>query len=563
MGVGASNVVERILASVGAFSEARPEFKAALDLANGGVLLALPALLALGLLRHTRNYFTLPKGYYSIESIFLLLAFMALSRLKSVEALRYSAPGEWGKLLGLDRIPEVRTLRAKINHLAGQEKEQEWSDKLCEEWMENAPDTCGILYIDGHIRVYHGEQTKLPRHYVTRERLCLRATTDYWINAADGQPFFKINKAVDPGLIKVIADEIVPRLKATIPNQPSKEALEADPYLHRFTLVFDREGYSPDLFLKLRNDRIACLSYHKHPGDDWSIEEFSDQIIETVNRGPAAIKMAERGTCLSNGLWLRQCRKLAKNEHQTSILATDYRSEIVPIAANMLSRWSQENFFKYMRQHYSLDMLIDYQTQPIDETTKVVNPAYRELEGKIKRQAALLARRHAAFGSTNLEVEIDKEKVEEFAKKKAALLDDIAAIQVDLLALKKARKETPHHITIAELPEDKKFRQLSTHSKHLLDTIKMIAYRAEVAMANLARENMTRTDDAHSLLRSVYNQTVDLIPDLEKNELHVRLHNAANRANDKTIGALCQELTATETNFPGTNLKLVYDLVSK
>jgi len=39
---------------------------------------------------------------------------MALARIRSLEQLRYQAPGEWGKLLGLDRIPEVRTLRAKL-----------------------------------------------------------------------------------------------------------------------------------------------------------------------------------------------------------------------------------------------------------------------------------------------------------------------------------------------------------------------------------------------------------------------------------------------------------------
>jgi len=563
MGVGASNVVERVLASVGAYSEAQPEFKPTLDLANGGVLLALPALLALGLLRHTRNFFQLPKGYYGIESIFLLLAFMALSRLKSVEALRYAAPGEWGKLLGLDRVPEVRTLRAKVHLLADQEKEQEWSAQLCKEWMESSPESSGILYIDGHVRVYHGAQTKLPRHYVAREKLCLRATADYWVNAIDGQPFFKINKAVDPGMIKVITNEIVPHLDSTVPNQPSEKALDDDPCLHKYALVFDREGYSPDLFLMLKKAKVACFSYHKHPGADWPVEEFSERQIEIANRDSVTIKIAERGTLLNNGLWLRECRKLSKDNHQTSILPTDYKSEMVQVAVKMLSRWSQENFFKYMRQHYSLDMLIDHETQPIDETTRVVNPSYRDLEGNIKRQAALLSRRHAEFGSITLAEDIDETKVEKFEKKKADLLDEIAVMKVDIAALKERRKETPHHITIAELPEEKKFRQLSTHSKHLLDTIKMSAYRAETAMANIARENMSRTDDVRTLLRSIYTQTVDLIPDEKRRELHVRIHNAANQANDKTIDALCKELTATETIFPGTDLKLVYSLVSK
>lgn len=562
MGVATSNVLERVLASMGAFSEKQPEFVPALDLANGGVLFAVPALLALGLLRHTREYFKLPQGYYSIESVFLILAFMALSRLKSVEALRYSAPGEWGKILGLDRIPEVRTLREKIRLLADQKKEQEWNAKLCQEWMESTPDDAGVLYIDGHVRVYHGEQTKLPRHYVTREKLCLRATTDYWVNAIDGQPFFKINKAVDPGLVKTLKDEIVPRLKLMIPNQPSDDVLAATPYLHRFTLVFDREGYSPDLFLELRKMRVACLSYHKHPGLDWPDDEFREYQVDILDRGPTAVKLAERGTCLSNGLWLRECRKLTKDGHQTSILSTDYQSEIGPVTANMLSRWSQENFFKYMRQHFSLDLLIDHQTQSIDETTKVINPAYREIEGKIKRNAAMLSRKQAEFGSINLAEDLDAKNIEKFEKKKAILLDAITATEADLSALKVKRKETKRHITIAELPEDQKFRQLSTHSKHLIDTIKMIAYRAETALVNIARESMARKDDAHALVRSIYAQTADILPDHNKKELHVRLHNGANQASDHTIDAICKELTATETLFPGTDLKLVYSLVS-
>ncbi len=125
-----------------------------MDVSCGGVLFALPALMVCGLLRATDKYFSLPKGYYSLETIFLLLAFMALSRLKTMESLRYCAPGEWGKLLGLDRIPEVKTLREKIGHLSTQGDPQEWSKALCREWMESQPDSTQALYIDGHVRVY-------------------------------------------------------------------------------------------------------------------------------------------------------------------------------------------------------------------------------------------------------------------------------------------------------------------------------------------------------------------------------------------------------------------------
>jgi hypothetical protein len=44
-------------------------------------------------LSHTSKYFSLPAGIYGLKTIFLLLAFMSLSRIKSIEALRYYAPG--------------------------------------------------------------------------------------------------------------------------------------------------------------------------------------------------------------------------------------------------------------------------------------------------------------------------------------------------------------------------------------------------------------------------------------------------------------------------------------
>ena len=204
MGVGATNTLERVAASMGALISIRPNFQPSMDIEKGGVLLALPALLSQGLLRYTEKFFTLPNGYYGIDSIFLLLALMALARIKSVEQLRYCVPGEWGKLLGLDRIPEIKTLREKMGFLAQDNQPAKWNAELCRDWMEQYSEFETGYYVDGHVRVYHGSQTQLPRHFVSREKLCLRATTDYWVNAMDGQPFFLVNKAVDPGLIKTL-----------------------------------------------------------------------------------------------------------------------------------------------------------------------------------------------------------------------------------------------------------------------------------------------------------------------------------------------------------------------
>jgi hypothetical protein len=102
IGIGATDTEGRLLASIFGAGPAEVLFSTCLDVPNGGVLLGLPGLLSMGLLRHTKKYFHLPNGYYPLESIFLLLGFMALARLKTIESLRYCSPGEWGKLLGFD-----------------------------------------------------------------------------------------------------------------------------------------------------------------------------------------------------------------------------------------------------------------------------------------------------------------------------------------------------------------------------------------------------------------------------------------------------------------------------
>jgi hypothetical protein len=562
MGVAATDVEGRLAASVGELDAVVPDFTPALDVPNGGLLCALPALLAVGLLEGVERYLQLPKGYYGLDSLLLLLAFMALARLDSIEALRYKAPGEWGNLLGLDRVPEVRTLRAKIQRLAQEDAPQQWSAALCERWMAAAPEHRGVLYVDGHVRVYNGNQTKLPRHYVARQRLCLRATTDYWVNAMDGQPFFVVNQAVDPGLIQVIEQEIVPRLEQHLPVPVDPERLDNDPLRHRFTLVFDREGYSPDFLQRMKAQRIACLTYHKFPGEDWPEQAFTPSQVCLPSGEVVTMNLAERGTCLSNRLWVRELRKLTDRGHQTAILCTDYRGEVAPLAMAIFARWSQENFFKYAREHFALDRLTDYRTEVISDPLRVVNPDYRHLDGKVRSLTGKLTRRLAKFAAMSLDEPIEPKHVEPFLQRKAVLQEEIENLQRELEALKAKRKETPHHVSVDELPEEARFRRLSTQSKHLIDTLKMIAYRAETAMANSLREHLKRPDEARRLLRALYTTEADLLPDTEAGTLTVRLHHGANGATNQVIEKLCEELNATETVFPRTNLCLVLKLGS-
>ena len=344
MGYGTTRTLERVMAACGLLTSAGLEFVLADDVPQGGVLCALPALLTEGLLRHTRRFYALPPGYYPLETLFLALALLALVRCPSLEQTRYQAPGEWGKLLGLDRLPEVRTLREKIALLCAQEgRAARWQRRLAQEWMAGAGEedggSVGLFYVDGHVRVYYGQLGPLPRLYVARQKLRLRGTTDYWVNGLGGEPFFVVTQPLHKGLIAALREQVIPRLLAEAP-QPDADTLAANPHAVRFTVVFDREGFSPKLFAELQAQGIAILTYHKYPKDPWPVEEFSRHSVRLVSGEVVERELAERGTRLSNGMWVREVRARSADGLQSSILSTHWGLDLTQIAAWMPARWS-------------------------------------------------------------------------------------------------------------------------------------------------------------------------------------------------------------------------------
>lgn len=570
MGYGAVRTLERVAAAMGQLEAAPIVFEPARDIPTGGVLLALPALLTMGLLSHTTELYALPKGFYSLTGIFVLLGLMTLARVGSLEQLRYAAAGEWGNLLGWDRIPEVRTLREKLKLLCNEQgRAARWNAMLAQDWVrrQEVGATGGIaFYIDGHVRVYHGEKTQLPRHYVPRERFYLRATVDYWVNALDGQPFCYFNQAVDHGLVQAIRGDVLPWLEANVRvPEEHQQRMAADPRVPRFTMIFDREGYSPDLFLELGQRRIAALTYHRYPdGVDWRAEEFQQQVVQLANGEQVEMTLAERGTYIGKrpGLWVREVRVRNADGRQVSIVSTVFSGDAASQAAALIARWSQENFFKYMRGHFNLDALVQYGTEEMPATVTVVNPAWQMLDREIRKKHKELKELQKLQQNVSLVQPLSEKVMRAYEQHQGRLQERMEAIQSTLAPLQQQRRQTPRHIPVQDLPESDRFTRLRTERKYFLDTIKMIAYRAETSMAATLREKMARSDDARSLLRQVYDTEVDLMPDADAKILTVRLHHLTQAAHDAAARYLCEELTATETVFPGTDLRLVYKLGS-
>jgi hypothetical protein len=276
------------------------------------------------------------------------------------------------------------------------------------------------------------------------------------------------------------------------------------------------------------------------------------------------MKLAERGTHVGKrpGLWVREVRKLGTDGHQVSIVSTNFSGEAAAQAAALMARWSQENFFKYMREHFGLDALVQYGTEEIPATVTVLNPMWRELNRQVRQKQAECKSLQKLQQNVGLAQPLSEAAVRHYEQHQGQLQARIEQLQPALEQLQQQRKQTPRHIAVQDLPEPDRFTQLRTERKYFLDTIKMIAYRAETSMASTVREKLKRSDDARALLRQIYDTEADLMPDLESKTLTVHLHHLTQAAHDTAVRYLCDELTAAETIFPGTDLRLVYKLGS-
>ena len=225
---------ERALAPTGLVVEAPSQFTAAESVAKAGVLVALPALLGQGRIEVGHQvYGGLKHGYYGLTSMLLTFGVMALVRIKSTEGLATYAPGEFGLVLGLDRAPEMKTARRKLAELAGRNQALEFSRAFSERWATEAPAALGYLYLDGHVRPYHGRTLPLPKTHVPRRRLCMPATTDYWVHDANAEPLLFVTAPANEGLLAMMDTALLPELRRLVGAG------------RRVTLIFDREGWSP------------------------------------------------------------------------------------------------------------------------------------------------------------------------------------------------------------------------------------------------------------------------------------------------------------------------------
>ena len=550
LGVATRRVVDRALARVGKLSEAAAEFEPAMAVANAGALMALPALLESGLLDAAESvYGRLKNGFYGLRSTVLCLGFMALLRIKSPERMQFEAPGELGVLLGLDRAPEVKTIRRKLRELSEARIAQKFSAALAERWVEASHRDVGMLYVDGHVRAYHGEKHRLTKAHVARRNLSMQATTDYWVNDKNAEPLFVVTGTVNEKLISTMKGRILPEVRRLVGPK------------RRVTMVFDREGWSPKWFKELDEQGFDVLTYRKGNYELWPRSCF--QVVRGQVEGrKVEYELAERTVEVCPGFKMREVRRTRTDGKQTSVLTTRWKMPILQVAWRMFERWRQENFFRYMREHFALDALVDREVGTVETGRTIPNPKRRRLDKELARLRAEMRGLEGEYGKLALDnKESERPTARGFKIANGELGQSIRELRARCEEVLARRRKEPKRVAVAELDEEDRVVCLSPEAKHLTDTIKTAAYRAETALVGLLNEEAyARTEEeGRALIREILRTPADVLPDTQAGVLRVRLHGMPNGRSNAAVEHLCKRLNAVQVRYPGTRLRLRYE----
>jgi len=524
------------------------------------VLFLLPALLVQGLLKTKEVYKWSSKFYYSLESIVLTLAFMALLRIKNPEQLKQCKPGELGRIIGLDRIPEVRCLRSKLQLLTAQQQAVHLNNILVDHWYSgDSSRDAGFLYIDGHVRIYYGDKANLPVKYISRQKLCISATTEYWVNDAQGMPVMMVMGELTEKLQTVIEDQIIPQLKQTV-LLSRQSAWDTTPVC---TFVFDREAYEPAFFQRLWDKyKIAIITYRKNVKNEWPSECFKSVAVSVLQQ-IVNMQLHEQETELG-GYWFREVRRQSETGHQTSIVTTHPTLELSSIAGRMFSRWSQENFFRYLIMDYDFDKLASFGTEPVDPEKEIVNPQYRKITHQLKKLREKIQRLEARFFPL-IQLAIDQplDDLPAITSKQIGYKDKIEFYKKQEEELKAQRSKIKPRLKICQMPQQQRYNKLKTESKLLMNVIRMICYRAESSVAQWITPYLAKAEnEKRMVVKQIIQSSADLTPDYDNKTLTVTLHSlSANRFNE-AAGELTKLLNQTETIFPGTDLKMIFQITA-
>jgi transposase len=560
---------ERAAARWGKLAHADPVFTPAGRVPLAGLLLAIPALAATGLLPCARAVFgCLPNGFYGLETMLLEGVLRALAGQPRAEGATRVDPHALGRILGLDRGPEVKTIRRKITALAGTGRAEELLAAMAAAHVARLdasdPGLLAVFYVDGHVRAYQGG-AKIAKTHLSRLKFPAPATVETWVSDASGDPILVV--MAEPGAsLAMELRALLPDLRRAVGDQ------------RRVLVGFDRGGWSPALFAHMDAHGFDVLTWRKGVAEDIDPDLFTD-LTYTDETGRVHQWLVADTTVdlpIDNDDHVFTMRQVSLTvpgtktgrdndgqdaTRQIHILTTRGDLPVEQVIYRMGSRWRQENYFRYARTHFDLDSHDAYATTDDDPTRMVPNPAKKKAHQVVLAARARYERALATTDAAVLQAVSPPPGVSVLITNNDhdELTAGLRAAEADLDTAQETHRAIPARLPLGQVNPGQQVLDIQT--KLITHAIRIAAFNTATTLARAVRVHTSyarANHEAHALIRQALTGSGDIDPG--DRVLTVRLDPLPTRRATTAIAELCEHLTATHTRYPGTNLILRYEI---
>jgi hypothetical protein len=555
----------------GQLTHAEPVFAPAARAPLAGLLLAIPALEATGLLYFATKVFgCLRNGIHGLDTMLVEGVLRALAGQPRAEGATRVDPVALGRVLGLDRAPEVKTIRRKITALAATGRAEELLAAMAATHVarldKTNPDLTAVLYVDGHVRAYQGGR-KVAKTHLSRLKFPAPATVGTWVSDDAEDPVLVV--MAQPGAsLAMELRRLLPDLRAAVGDD------------RRVLVGFDRGGWSPALFAHMDAQGFDVLTWRKSLAENLDPDLFTDltyvdetgrshqwrvgdTTVDLPTGDEQVFTMRQVSLIVANNKTGRETRGQASTR-QIHILTTRADLSVEQVIYRIGSRWRQENYFRYARMHLDLDSHDAYATTEDDPTRLVPNPAKKKAHRVVlaarARYERSLATTDAAIldalsptpGQTVLITNADHDR----------LTEHLRDAETDLDTAQEAHRAVPARLPLGQVNPGQQV--LDVQTKLISHAIRIAAFNTATTLARAIRVHTgyaRANHEAHALIRQALSGSGDIDPD--DGSLTVHLDPLPTARATAAIAQLCEHLTSTQTCYPGTDLLLRYEVKTR
>ena len=416
-------------------------------------------------------------------------------------------------------------------------KGEQLMEQFGKEYLNSGLVKWGVLYIDSHFLPYYGIYVvKMGWHGV--RQIPMKGSYNFMAIDDKYNPLIFLIRPSSEDLLKKIPELIL---------MAKKMAKEIGLANDKLIVVFDREGYSADLFRKFDSDEINAtfVTWAKY-FDKWkpSIreEQFTKSaIVDYELQKSEEVKYFEAEDRKMNkyGKVRAIVIQSGHNKKQSAIYTNNWELDAELIIKLICRRWGQETLFKTLKLDHHIDYFPGYEAEALKEQPLVENPEVTKLKQKKASLAANEQRLRAEIGKEIL-ASWGKIKWRDLKKKQKRVLEELVLSDSKKFLTQQEIEKLPQKVRYDEAHNGIKLVKFDYEKKRFLDSIKIFSYTIQKKMCEILSKYYDDPNDMWPTLGMIVQRGADI--NLEGNILTIRLKKFTNEVIEYAARHLCGEL---------------------